>query len=430
MRDLFPWRFKLSESEIDILWKDATFVFDTSFLLNLYRISRSTAESFLNILDRINDQIWIPYQVIDEFTLRRDEIRHKELESFKKALIALETWEKEQSQFKKLRNCLQESGRLVFSELEYLFDEQDQYLSAISEVSEKFRSTIQNISEKHSFSSSEEDYISDKIIDLLDSSKVGRPFEDHVLEGLYRQADSRYEKKQPPGFEDSNKGDNRQYGDFLIWKEILEFAKLKSSPIIFVTGDQKDDWWTKKNGKISAPHIELRREFHEYTSQLFWMYTPTLFLEVARDRLAVEVDEKSLQESHEIAEIDFDENETSTSKYSHADVEEIPSNQIRLPSSSALGLRPFELPAKVTALTAPIIRGLSELDRLSRLGRIDSLVTPNIGQFSKYSQFNSILGSLNTDRYSQSTYGQIHQSTIMRIISDLDNVSKNTRRYM
>ena len=138
MRDLLPWRFRLSEDETNILWERATFIFDTNFLLDLYRVSRSTAESFLNVLDKIHSRVWIPYQVVDEFTLKKDDTRHQESESFDKALNELNKWEVDQSEFKELRNCLKKAGRLVSSELEYLFDEQDQYLSSISEVSKKF----------------------------------------------------------------------------------------------------------------------------------------------------------------------------------------------------------------------------------------------------------------------------------------------------
>jgi len=436
MRDLLPWRFRLSEDETNILWESATFIFDTNFLLDLYRVSRSTAESFLNVLDKIHNRVWIPYQVVDEFTLKKDDTRHQESESFDKALNELNKWEVDQSEFKELRNCLKKAGRLVSSELEYLFDEQDQYLSSISEVSKKIRETIKNISEEHSYSHYEEDGISNRILALFNSSKVGRPFGKDVLEELYKEADLRYEKSQPPGFEDSKKEGNRKYGDFIIWKEILEFAKSSSSPIIFVTGDKKEDWWTKKNGKILAPHVELRREFHECTNQLFWMYTPTLFLKFASDKLMVDVNKKSLQESHEIAEIELDENEISTSTNSHADTGKISSNQfhrssnpnnrysfqerqVRLSRSSALGLNPFELPAQVT--------GLSELKRLHG---INSSMAANVGPFSKYLQFHPILESLDMARHPQSIYGQILQSSIIRPISDLDNISKSVNRYM
>jgi len=93
-----------------------------------------------------------------------------------------------------------------------------------------------------------------------------------------------------------------KYGDFIIWKQVLDFAKAKSCPIILVTRDSKDDWWTKKEGKIVSPHLELRREFHEQVQQSFWMYQTQRFYEIANDKLGVELNPRSIEEANAVAE--------------------------------------------------------------------------------------------------------------------------------
>ncbi|MEG4233820.1 PIN-like domain-containing protein, partial [Microcoleus sp. Pol11C3] len=119
---------------------------------------------------------------------------------------------------------------------------------------------------------------------------------------------------KPPGFKDAEeKEDERKYGDFILWKQILEFAKKESRPIIFVTGEKKEDWWVKKNKKIISPHVELRREFHEYVHQPFWMYQTQDFLQIAKDKLMVEIDQKSIEETNAIADIELvDEQDNDT----------------------------------------------------------------------------------------------------------------------
>jgi len=148
----------------------------------------------------------------------------------------------------------------------------------------------------------------------LFDSKVGEPFNEQILPNLYKEADDRYKRLKPPGFRDAEeKEDERKYGDFILWKQILEFAKKESRPIIFVTGEKKEDWWIKKNNKIISPHVELRREFHEYVHQPFWMYQTQDFLQIAKDKLMVEIDPKSLEETNAIADIELvDEQDNDT----------------------------------------------------------------------------------------------------------------------
>ena len=143
-----------------------------------------------------------------------------------------------------------------------------------------------------------------------------------ILPNLYKEADDRYKREKPPGFMDAKeKEDERKYGDFILWKQILEFAKKESRPIIFVTGEKKVDWWIKKNGKIISPHVELRREFHEYVHQPFWMYQTQDFLQIAKDKLMVEIDQKSIEETNAIADIELvDEQDNDTLRQAVAQI--------------------------------------------------------------------------------------------------------------
>jgi len=304
MRNLFFWRLPPSEADFSRLWEDATFVFDTNFLLDLYRVSHSTAENFLNILQQIKNRIWLPYQVADEFLRRREEIIASEVESFQKALSAVEKWKSEQQNFNSLRGYLSQTGRIVSAEVNFLFGDQKHYLDAVDAVEKAFREKIEQIASDHSSLHSDKDSILEKLLLLFDDSKVGEPFDEQILPNLYKEADDRYKLLKPPGFKDANeKEDERKYGDFILWKQILEFAKKESRPIIFVTGEKKEDWWVKKNNKIISPHVELRREFHEYVHQPFWMYQTQDFLQKAKDKLMVEIDPKSIEETNAIADI-------------------------------------------------------------------------------------------------------------------------------
>ncbi|MBW4660981.1 MAG: DUF4935 domain-containing protein [Drouetiella hepatica Uher 2000/2452] len=313
MRDLFSWRLRLSEAEVSKLWESAIFVFDTNFLLDLYRLSRKTTNDLLTILERIQDRIWIPYQVADEFFRNREATIDSEARSFEKALSELESWKLQQQKFGNLRDKLSSAGRTIAAELVYFLngqenylDEQKRYLDAVDELVEASREKIKQIESAHFPLNADEDLILDKILLLFDS-KVGKAFDDKALQSLYKEADERYDQLIPPGYCDvTDKKGNEKYGDFILWKELLNFAKQESRPIILVTSEKKEDWWIKQqDGKIKSPRLELRREFQEYVNQPFWMYRTGHFLKEAKEKLEIEIDPKSIEETDAIADIEL-----------------------------------------------------------------------------------------------------------------------------
>ncbi len=96
----------------------------------------------------------------------------------------------------------------------------------------------------------------------------------------------------PPGYKDAlTKSGIRQYGDLIIWKEILRFAKEHNTDIIFISNDVKADWIIvdesdkcKKQEKplkeeLGNPIRELLAEFEEDTGHKIWFYQTSKFIE-------------------------------------------------------------------------------------------------------------------------------------------------------
>ncbi len=71
MRDLFREYYRPSDEEFSRLWQEATFVFDTNVLLNLYRYTASTRDDLLHIIENLQQRIWLPHQVGLEFSRNR-----------------------------------------------------------------------------------------------------------------------------------------------------------------------------------------------------------------------------------------------------------------------------------------------------------------------------------------------------------------------
>lgn len=133
-----------------------------------------------------------------------------------------------------------------------------------------------------------------RLLDLFDG-KVGKPFSVEEKLNIEQEGEKRYASKIPPGYRDNKKTANR-FGDLFVWKEIIGYSKLKEVDIIFVTHDQKEDWWNTISGKTIGPRIELRKEFYEETKKMFHMYTMSSFLSFFIENKGKSIDKTTIDE--------------------------------------------------------------------------------------------------------------------------------------
>lgn len=68
----------------------------------------------------------------------------------------------------------------------------------------------------------------------------------------------------PPGYKDGNKEDTG-IGDFLIWKSLLALGASYKKDLIFVTGEEKADWFVRFNNRAAYPRPELVAEYRKYS---------------------------------------------------------------------------------------------------------------------------------------------------------------------
>lgn len=71
---------------------------------------------------------------------------------------------------------------------------------------------------------------------------------------------NRFAQKIPPGYKDEGK-DDQGIGDFLIWLTILELGSTRKTSLIFVTGEEKADWWHRSEQQQLYPRFELVDEY-------------------------------------------------------------------------------------------------------------------------------------------------------------------------
>lgn len=111
-----------------------------------------------------------------------------------------------------------------------------------------------------------------------------------------RRKKERKKNKIPPGYLDDGKDEDRPYGDYYLWLQVIEHAKTVGCPVILVTSERKDDWWEKISGKTIGPRPELLREAKQVSGQRVLIYQTERFLEHALQRFKQPVNEIALEE--------------------------------------------------------------------------------------------------------------------------------------
>ena len=273
MRNAIKEYIELSDQEKNDLWNTATFVFDTNVLLNLYRYSNNTRNQLIESFEWLKRRVWMPYQVASEFCKDRYGVIDEANRRFDNILAEAD----------KLADSWKKELRLDSNDLD------------IKELSKYLKEWIAKKRDSNylTFSATDDEVFS-RLLDLFDG-KVGNPFSVEEKLKIEQEGDKRYANKIPPGYKDNKKAENK-FGDLLVWKEIIGYAKSKKVDIILVTHDQKEDWWNTSNGRTIGPRIELRKEFYEETGKRFHMYTMSSFLSFFTGNKGNSIDKATIDE--------------------------------------------------------------------------------------------------------------------------------------
>ena len=94
MKDIFS-AFFYEDEKIELNWNSekTLFVFDTNVLLNTYSLNEDNLNFFMEMLENLKDQAWIPYHVGLEFNLNRANTvlnQYKNTSGLKKEISELE----------------------------------------------------------------------------------------------------------------------------------------------------------------------------------------------------------------------------------------------------------------------------------------------------------------------------------------------------
>lgn len=246
------------------IWDSALIVPDTNILLHLLRHSAEVRGQLMDVFERKQDSLWIPYQVGAEFQRRRLDVQQHAFDAYDRLTDGLTTF------VNQAKNALNQNRAHPSIDIEGELAALDVFLT-------EFQQRIATAKGNHS---REEFDVSFAKVTELFKGKVGPKPTDERISAVHKAGVDRYAKKVPPGFEDAKKAAEGadKFGDLVIWMEMIEKAKADKHPIVFITDDGKADWWHIHRGKKVGPHPALVEEFLSITGQEFHIYELLQFL--------------------------------------------------------------------------------------------------------------------------------------------------------
>lgn len=229
-------------------------ILDTNVLLLPYNISEQNTRQILQIYTLLvgRKKLFIPRQVVEEF----DQNRVRKLTD----LIGQITQKRDSAQgLYKGKSLLLESLP-IYQEIIRIEKEIDSHLK---QYRKKVGELLEIISEWN-----EGDPLT-KMYQAVFERAIFDPRFD--FEEIKKEFQQRIENHIPPGYKDASKG-NGGAGDYIIWKTILKIAENYKQNVIFVTGDEKADWWHRAQKQPLYPRQELVKEFKQHSGGLsFYM---------------------------------------------------------------------------------------------------------------------------------------------------------------
>ncbi|MDZ8053010.1 MAG: PIN domain-containing protein [Aulosira sp. ZfuCHP01] len=236
--------FTYSPKSLDTIKDDCFIVIDTNALLVPYSIGKESLEQIQITYEKLvgEKRLLIPAQVVREFARNR---ANKLTELFQ--------------QLNRKRNNSQGLQKGKYPLLESLpeYQESVRLEGEIDKLLHQYRESLGKVLD-HVRNWAWNDPVSILYSKLFTQDVVF----DYNLEKPFIQDDlnRRQLHNLPPGYKDAGKQDEG-IGDLLIWHTILEIGRTHKKSVIFVSGDEKADWWHRSESQALYPRYELVDEF-------------------------------------------------------------------------------------------------------------------------------------------------------------------------
>ena len=279
------------------IWKEAIIIFDSSSLLNLYKLSDKAKDDFINnVIIKLKKRIWLPFFVFFEYNKNRHKPINETIELYNE-LKKMSS--KINENFEQIVNHTKNKDNHPIIDNEIIIDFEPKLKEFKKIIEKEIEDKIKQINQLF-----EEDELKNNINKL----EIGEKISYKEIQEIINEGGIRYQHKIPPGYKDIDKLGFQKFADLIIWKEILKFSSTNNKSIIFVVDDNKEDWWViNQKNKPTKPREELVYEICENSDINFLMYNTSSFIKASKNKLQLDFLEGTIEEIEFISLIDPDD---------------------------------------------------------------------------------------------------------------------------
>ncbi|MEV4130684.1 PIN domain-containing protein [Dactylosporangium sp. NPDC049742] len=281
------------KSRTSVALKTGIVVVDANVLLDAYRYTTDARSELLSALRALGKRLWVPHQVSLEFHRNRVSVIAAHGDAYRDAVKAISEFRKNYED-ELVQHLRQFANRVALDEK----TQNDLITSATKSLGE-LANRINLLQSRHGISDHfvRDDPVLEQLRELL-AELVGEPMAPDVESEARAEAQKRVQEGRAPGFKDSSKSD--PCGDYLLWRQSLEEARIRKVPLVLVTRDSKEDWFLKIRGKTIGALPELVQESLDYAGVDFIALTTRSFLVHARSELNASISQETLAQTEAI----------------------------------------------------------------------------------------------------------------------------------
>lgn len=227
---------------------DVIIAVDTNVLLLPYTIRKDglpKLQEFYQDL-RAAGRLYLPARVAREFIVHRDKKLAELLKMITDVRSRINIGE---TKISPILEGVEGSEAMALAS-KALAEAKNQYTRALAVVEEKIQSW------------SGDDPVTSVYNSVFDDTNIVSPVQEN--EEILAEWQLRFRRRIPPGYKDGSKGDTG-IGDFLVWKALLALGAEQKKDLIFVTGEEKADWFVRVNGAGAYPRPELVAEYRKHS---------------------------------------------------------------------------------------------------------------------------------------------------------------------
>ncbi|WP_426507295.1 PIN-like domain-containing protein [Dactylosporangium sp. McL0621] len=269
-------------------------VLDTNVLLDGYRFHPATRDDLFGVLERLGERLWIPHQVALEFFKNRLTVMASLDTTYQQVIDAVTEHRAvtEDKLGQKIRTLV---NRVAIDDAT-----RDLLLTHLTDGFTAITDTLEQLRQRHDggLSSASNDPVLHRLDKLL-AGKVGPAPSGEESAQLRAEAGRRVAEQVPPGFQDRAKPDS--CGDYIVWAQSLQEARRRGLPLLFVTSDDKGDWFLTIKGRTMCALPALQAEARQAAGVPLVLAQPQTLLWYARRYLDAPVSDATVLQASDSA---------------------------------------------------------------------------------------------------------------------------------